>query len=88
MQQILLVQRVDFIVRVLLDETRVDDVWFAFVSAAFERFDAVEGETTRQTGDCAKQTFKGLGESMTDIIFIDLTLKRTSARACLDHCPP
>jgi hypothetical protein len=53
-QQVLLVKGVDFVIRILLDEIRVDDIWFAFIPPVVERFDAVEGEATGQTSDGSK----------------------------------
>jgi hypothetical protein len=46
MQQVLLMEGVNFVICVFLDEIGMDDVWFRLVAAALECFDAVEGETT------------------------------------------
>ena len=58
MQQILLVQSIDFVVGVFLDEIRVNNKWFAFVFATVECLDTIQRETTGKTGHCAKETFE------------------------------
>jgi len=88
-QQVLLVERVDFVVGVFLDEIRVDDVWFALIFPALERFDSIQREATGQTSDGAEQTFEGFCQSMTYIILVHLKLKRRAMRRTyLNHCPP
>ncbi|KAI3482061.1 hypothetical protein L1887_55325 [Cichorium endivia] len=58
MQQILLVQRVHAVLRVVVDDAVRDEQRSALVRAA----DAVERETTGQTRHAAKQRFERLGE--------------------------
>lgn len=74
MQQILLVQGIDFVVGVFLDEIRMDDEGFALVFPAIECLDTIQGETTRETSHSPEKTFERLGKGMADVVFVDLIL--------------
>jgi hypothetical protein len=65
-------ESVDFVICIVVDDLWVNEVWLSFCLPVIERFESVEGETTRETSHCAKQTLESLGEGVTDIIFIDL----------------
>lgn len=67
-EEVLEMQRVDPILRIVLDDTMRDKqrlvrVW---------RTESVHGETTGQTSDGTEETFKRFGEVMRDEIFVDL----------------
>lgn len=68
MQQVLHVQCIDAILRVVLDELVGDDERLVRVWGA----NAIEGETTGQTGNGAEQAFKGLRHVMRDEVLVDL----------------
>jgi hypothetical protein len=72
-EQVLLVQSVNVGFRVFLDDAVGDDDGPALVRGP----NAVQGETTRQAGDGSEEGFKGLGEMVRDVVFVDL-----------DHRPP
>jgi hypothetical protein len=72
-EQVLLVQRIDIGLGVLVNDAVGDDDGTTFVGGT----DAVEGETTGKTGDRAEQAFEGLGEMVREVVFVDL-----------DHSPP
>lgn len=72
-EQILLVQRIDIGLRVLLDDTVGDDDGPSLVGSA----DTIQRETTGQTRHRAEQTLESLGQVMGDVVFVDL-----------DHRPP
>lgn len=72
-EQVLFMKRIDVRFRVLLDDAIGNDDGPALVGSS----DAVERETTGQTGDGAKQTLEGLAQMMGDIVLVNL-----------DHSPP
>ena len=72
-EQVLLVQRVDIGFGVFLNDAIGDDDGPTLVCSP----DSIQRETTRQTGDGTKEGFKGLGEMVRNVVFVDL-----------DHRPP
>lgn len=70
-EQVLLVERVDHVLRVFIDDTTRDDDRTTLVGGT----DAVHGETTGQTGDGAKQTLEGLGQVVRNVVLVDLESK-------------
>ena len=67
-EEILLVKRIDVGLRVFLDDVIGDNDWSTFVCSP----NAIQRETTRQTGDGTEERFKSLGKMMRDIVFVDL----------------
>ena len=61
-EQVLLVQRVDHVLRVVLHHVRVGEDGHPVVLPAFRRFDPVHAEAAGQTGDAAEDGFEGFGQ--------------------------
>lgn len=67
-EQILLVQRVNIRLCVLVDDAVGDDDGPPLV----RRPDTIQTETTGQASDGAEQTLKRLGQMVRDVVFVDL----------------
>jgi hypothetical protein len=68
MEQVLHMERVDTVLRVVVDNGLGDKEWLVGVGSA----ESVHGETTRQASDRAEQAFECFGEVVGDVVFVDL----------------
>jgi hypothetical protein len=68
MQQVLLVQRVDNPLRVIIDDEVGDDKTAAFIGGT----DAINAEPNGKTGNRPEQRFEGFGKMVRDVVFINL----------------
>ena len=69
-QQVLLVQRLDNVLRVFLDNFGFGDDWDPVVALA--SLEAVHAEASRQTGHTSKDRLEALAEMMGDVVLKDL----------------
>ena len=69
MQEILHMQRIDVIFRVVVDELVGDEVRLEGIRGA----ETIEGEATGQTSDGSEQRLEGLRHVMRDEVFVDLS---------------
>jgi hypothetical protein len=60
------VQRVDHILRIVLDNVRIGQNWYPVVLTTFGRLDTVHAETTRETGDTTENRLERLGQVVGD----------------------
>ena len=63
-------EMIDSVLGIVVDDGGIDDKRLA----SFFQRDTIHRETTRETGDCAKQTLKCLRHVVRDPVFIDLYL--------------
>lgn len=63
-------QRVDNVLRVVLNNVGVSEDWNPIILAALGCFDAVHGEATGETSHAAKDGFEGLGKVMRDEVSV------------------
>jgi hypothetical protein len=81
-------QRINFIVRILIDDVWMNEVWLSLGLASVECLETVQRETTWKTSNGAKQTFECLGKRMTDVVFVDLLSVSHFIWIYLNHRPP
>lgn len=67
-QQVLHVQGIDAVLRVVLDHLVGYQKWFVGIGSP----QAIERETTRQTGNRSEQTLESLSHVMRDEVLVDL----------------
>jgi hypothetical protein len=70
-EEVLLVQRVDDVLRVVLDDVGIGEDGDPVAIAALRSLDAVHWETTGKTGDTAEHRLESLSEMVRDVVLED-----------------
>lgn len=73
-------ERIDDVLRVVLDDVGVGEDGDPVAVASFRRLDAVHREASGEAGDSAEDRLERLGEMMRDVVLEDWRSRERSAR--------